>query len=163
MDTIICGLDGSASSNAALDFAVREAALRGGRLRILSAWDLPPLTEPGEIYPAEVIDCLQRDAQAIVDDAISRAQELKPGLPAKGEAIEGHAGYLLIAEAQKFLDRGEGDVLVVVGRRGHRDPTDLLLGSVSQQVVHHAPCPVTVVQSAATQMMKPETSERSAS
>jgi nucleotide-binding universal stress UspA family protein len=57
----------------------------------------------------------------------------------EGIAVEGQAADVLLQEAQ------DADLLVV-GNRGRGGFASLLLGSVSQQVVHHASCPVIIVR-----------------
>jgi nucleotide-binding universal stress UspA family protein len=54
-------------------------------------------------------------------------------------AVEGQAARVLVGAA-------EGAELLVVGSRGHGGFTGLLLGSVSQQCAHHAPCPVVILR-----------------
>ena len=51
MDTITVGVDGSDCSRAALEFAAGEAALRGARLRVVSAWEIPPAVYAGGFAP----------------------------------------------------------------------------------------------------------------
>ena len=138
METVVVGVDGSACASAALEFAAREAALRGARLRIISAWEIAPMIGSVGIYPAEALCGLKEQAESAVQGALARAAELQPTVPTEGMVVEGQPAHMLISEAQ-------GAALLVVGGRGHGGFASLLLGSVSQQVVHHAPCPVTVV------------------
>jgi nucleotide-binding universal stress UspA family protein len=161
MDTIIVGVDGSAPGTAALDFAIKEAALRGARLRVICAWRLTAFTDPGGIYPPEALDRLQDDAKAAVDAAIKQARELQPGLSTQGDAIEGRQAHILTTAAQEALNRGEGEVLLVVGNRSHSEFAGRLLGLVVEHVVRRAPCPVTVVHSTPTHVATPPASERS--
>jgi nucleotide-binding universal stress UspA family protein len=137
--TIIVGVDGSKHAEAALEFAIEEAALRGARLRIVSAWELPPVIEPMGFYPAEVIEDAREEAERIVGESVARAKELQPQVASEGIVVEGRAAAVLLEQA------GRTD-LIVVGSRGRGGFATLLLGSVSQEVVHHAPCPVVVVR-----------------
>jgi len=140
METVVVGVDGSACAGAALEFAAREAALRGARLRIVSAWEIrTPIVGASGIYPAEALYGSREQAEGAVQVALARAAELEPMVPTEGSVVEGQPAHVLVNEAQ-------GAALLVVGSRGHGGFASLLLGSVSQQVVHHAPCPVTVVR-----------------
>jgi nucleotide-binding universal stress UspA family protein len=139
METVVVGVDGSACAVAALEFATREAALRGARLRIISAWEITPPLAPVGPYPAEALYGFKEQAESAIQVALARAAELEPTVPTEGTVIEGQPAHVLVKEAQ-------GAALLVVGNRGRGGFASLLLGSVSQQVVHHAPCPVTVVR-----------------
>lgn len=139
METVVAGVDGSACASAALEFAAREAALRGARLRVISAWETVPIVAGIGIYPPEALSGPKEQAESAVRVALARAAELEPTVPTEGTVVEGQPAHVLINEAQ-------GAALLVVGSRGHGGFASLLLGSVSQQVVHHAPCPVTVVR-----------------
>lgn len=70
--------------------------------------------------------------------AVEEAQAADPEVDVQGELIEGRPASALLEAA------GDADLLIV-GSRGRGGFTGLLLGSVSAQCVHHAPCPVVVV------------------
>jgi nucleotide-binding universal stress UspA family protein len=139
MTTIVVGFDGSKYAEAALEFAVEEASLRRARLLIVFAWEIPMMIEPMGFYPQQSFRGLPDEAEITVQWAVARAQELQPQVACEGEAIEGHPAAVLLKEAE------DAD-MIVVGSRGRGGFTSLLLGSVSQQVVHHASCPVVVVR-----------------
>lgn len=143
MKTIVVGVDGSKHGGAALGFAAEEAALRAARLLIICAWEFPMTIAPAGVYPAEAFESLRDDAETIVRAAVARVAELQPLVACEGKAVEGQPAAILLKEAQ------DAD-MIVVGSRGHGGFASLLLGSVSQQVVHHAPCPVVVVRSTAS-------------
>ena len=142
MKSILVGVDGSACSQAALDFAAEEAALRGAPLLIVCAWDLPDVGYAVSAYPKEFLEIVHEEAKAIAAKSRDRVTELKPTLTVKTKVIKGSPGAVIVKEAKN-------QVLVVVGNRGRGGVASLLLGSVSHHVVHMAPCPVIVVRVAA--------------
>lgn len=94
---------------------------------------------PVGVYPAESFESLRDDAESTVQAATARVAELQPLVACEGRAIEGQPAAILLKEAQ------DAD-MIVVGSRGRGGFASLLLGSVSQQVVHHATCPVVVLR-----------------
>jgi len=141
---IVVGVDGSDGGAAALAFAASEAALRNARLRVVSAWEVPmPVAAGyGVDFPAHLDPATQEAfrvrAERIANDAAAAAQGLQPALDVEAVAILGQPADALLAQS-------DGADFVVVGRRGLGGFTSLLLGSVSQQVVQHATCPVVIV------------------
>lgn len=140
---IVVGFDGSESSQNALAWAVDEAKQRGGQIRLVTAWSKPPLawypavleTAVGEIV-AE--DSPQRIAESLQAAALKTAEA--EGVAATGQVVHNDSA------ASALLDAARGADLVVVGSRGHGGFPALRLGSVSAQVVSHAPGPVLVVR-----------------
>ncbi len=144
METIVVGVDGSECARAALEFAAREAALRKARLRIVCAWEIPPAVYGGGFAPTldqPTLDAFRDGAETVVQEAVVAAKELQSTIECEGNAAQGQPAEVLLQEAR------DAD-LIVVGNRGHGGFASLLLGSVSHQVVQHAPCPVTVVREA---------------
>lgn len=148
--TVVVGIDGSEGAEVALRFALEEARLRSATLRVVHAFVLP-LSEvapdpfllefpsvPGPELEA-IADDLEQGARSLIDAALERVLAgSEAGVTVERVAIEGSPAASLIAEAE----RAE---LLVVGSRGHGRVHGLLLGSVSQQCVSHAPCPVAIV------------------
>ena len=140
METIVVGVDGSQQSLDALRWAVEEALLRSAKVVALHAWSVPQtVTAYGALnMPVNELDALQKAARELLDTAIAGAApdtsvEILP------VTVEGTPAAALVAAAQ------DAD-LVVVGSRGFGGFKGLLLGSVSQQVAHHAPSPVVVIR-----------------
>jgi nucleotide-binding universal stress UspA family protein len=149
METIVVGVDGSEGGAAALEFAAGEAAFRGARLRVVSAWQVPAVAAHGggHFGPApldpETWDAFRVRAQEVADDALAAVKKLQPSLEGEALTVQGQAADVL-------LEQGADAALIIVGRRGLGGFKSLLLGSVSQQVVQHATCPVVVVNQPAT-------------
>jgi len=140
MARIVVGIDGSDQSKEALRWALDEARLRGASLEVVYAWTMPVYVGYG-VAPAAAVDPaeLQQAAQERVDGAVHDVVGDKSDVQIERKAVEGLAAATLVDEA-------DGADLLVVGSRGHGGFTGLLLGSVSQQCSHHAPCPVVIVR-----------------
>jgi nucleotide-binding universal stress UspA family protein len=83
-------------------------------------------------------DALGRDASEFVTREVERVRAEAGDVEIEARPIEGPAASVIV-EAAKGAD------LLVLGTRGHGGFSGLLLGSVSQQVSHHAPCPLVLV------------------
>lgn len=141
MGRIVVGIDGSPSSAEALRWAHQEAALRGVPLHVIHAWTYPWVgPRPDVMAP---VDEARMEASRILDEAVAAlVAEAGDQVPVTSELVEGNPVEAMLAAA------GDADLLVV-GSRGRGGFASLLLGSVSQQVVHYAPCPVAIVRAEA--------------
>jgi len=134
---IVVGVDGSASSTAALAWAVKQAALTGAVVDAVIAWEVPAnysflVQVPTDINYAGI-------AAQVVADTIAEVSGPGEQVKIRSTATEGNPARVL-------LDASKGAELLVVGSRGHGGFTEALLGSVSQHCVHHATCPVVVIR-----------------
>jgi len=140
MPMIVVGVDGSDESKAALRWALEEARLRNATVRAVYAWRDPYVLAPGFGLPEDFeFDALRERAVETLDAVVAEVAGKTSHVPVEGVVAEGPAGSVLVQAA-------EGAELLVVGSRGHGGFVGLLLGSVSQQCVTHAPCPVLVVR-----------------
>lgn len=140
MGLILVGVDASESSEGALAWALREGALRGDPVEVLGAWSyLEQTAISGQDFDPAFNET---SAVAAIDVIIERVRATDPALA----DVETRATAVNDLPARALLDAAEDADLVVVGARGVGGFKGLLLGSVSQQVVHHSPCPVVVVR-----------------
>ncbi len=136
---IVVGIDGSDRSKMALQWAHQEARLRGASLRVVYAWNEYPMVIPGgPVLPYDPEE-LKRSAHDFVKQLVEETLRAPQDVEITTVALLGPAAGLLV-------DAAVGAELLVVGSRGHGGFAGLLLGSVSQQCVHHAPCPVVIVR-----------------
>jgi nucleotide-binding universal stress UspA family protein len=144
---VVVGVDGSAGSLLALDFAFDEAKRRAIGLLVVTAFELPNIWSmthgrPVSASVQEVRDNVQQHTRHLLTEALGE-QMTAHGAPAvEVMAQGGSAAHVLVSAAA-------GNPLLVVGNRGLGSFRRILLGSVSLQCVQHAPCPVTVVRWAA--------------
>lgn len=139
IERILLAVDGSATSQRAVDFAANLAVRCGSSVTVLHAYTPPPayLGEPN--YSRALYETLD-EAKEVVEHAAARLREL--GLSAVDTEVgEGPAGTVILA----FAETRKPD-LIVIGARGLSPWQGLLLGSVSMSVVQRAECPVLVVK-----------------
>lgn len=138
MSKIVVGVDASAGSTAALEWAIGEARVRGASVTALMAWELPFVAIPPEGAWTESInwDAARQEAELLLSETVAAVDTA--GVEVTTRLVEGPAAHALLEESK------DADLLVV-GRRGHGGFLSLLLGSVSMQVAHHADCPVVIV------------------
>lgn len=142
---IVVGVDGSDESRRALHWAVEEAAAWDAELDVVHAWDVPFASVAPPIsttYQADV-DEFERAAELLIDTEVAAATGRAAAVPRQVEKI-----VVRDSAARALLDCAKGADLLVVGSRGRGGFGGLLLGSVSNQCLHHASCPVVVVRGA---------------
>ncbi|MDO3700351.1 universal stress protein [Micromonospora sp. C28SCA-DRY-2] len=120
---VLVGVDGTASSEAALEWAVDCAARREARLLAVRV-----------VEPDETIE----DATGQLEAVVARYAGRRPDLPTECHAIRGDPGNVLV-------DQSRSAQLAVVAARGD-EPARGMLGAVSQSLLYHSPAPVIVIR-----------------
>jgi nucleotide-binding universal stress UspA family protein len=139
--SIVVGTDGSETADIALRRAIELAALTGGKLHVVSAYE-PAAARVGGKQPVAEAAEWTVGSDFKVEGVLQRAQdEAQAGsVDYEVHAPKGDAADSLIAAAKEH----DAD-LIVLGSRGMKGPRRVL-GSVPNKVSHHAPCDVLIVQ-----------------
>ncbi len=140
---VVVGVDGSPASCAALEHGIEVARRTGAVLEAVACWQIMmvgPLPHgqgwapPLEDYEEHISEMLNASlAAALAAAGPLAAEQLRP--------VVEHA-----SPARGLLMHAAGAQRLIVGHRGHGGFDRLLLGSVSSQLIEHAPCPVTVIR-----------------
>jgi nucleotide-binding universal stress UspA family protein len=136
MKRVVVGIDGSEHAARALARAVEEARLRGTKLEVVHVVPEPLMFADPVLAPPPPPQELRESGAKLIEQALA-AVDLE-GLEIGRTVTVGHTAKVLCEVA-----KGAG--LLVVGSRGYGGFRGLLVGSVTHQVVAHAPCPVLVV------------------
>jgi nucleotide-binding universal stress UspA family protein len=146
---VVIGVDGSGSGRAALDYGFRFASDHRLSVHAVHACPapmpmptptpMPNLPFPGPPYRTEEPAPERAAARELVRDAVAMWTSKYPDVPVRTTIAAGHPAATLI-------EASLGSTLLVVGSRGHGGFTGLFLGSVSQAVLRHANCPVTIAR-----------------
>ena len=138
---IIVGVDGSQGSKTALKWAMQQAGLTGATVEAIATWQDPAQygTAYGWTSAAFEGDTYATAITKSLDDTIAEVTaQLPHPVTVLPQVIQGHA-------VEALLHAAADAELLVVGSRGHGTFAGIVLGSVSQHCVQHAPCPVVVV------------------
>ena len=157
---ILVGIDGSESSEKALDYALEIAEKFSASVLILNVFQPPPEVEyqpnmlpqtPSSGYPGDQIGYqssmvyflrdLRKMHEAILSRSTERATKLKSNLKITAQQKEGDTAAQIVETAAN----GQFD-LIVIGHRGNSKITELFLGSTSERVAHQAKCPVLITK-----------------
>jgi nucleotide-binding universal stress UspA family protein len=139
--SIVVGTDGSETADIALRRAIELAALTGGKLHVVSAYEPAPARVGGNKPVPEAAEW-SVGSDFKVEAVLQRAQdEARSGsVDFEVHAPKGDAAESLVAAAKEH-----GADLIVLGSRGMRGARRVL-GSVPNKVSHNAPCDVLIVQ-----------------
>lgn len=139
---VVLGVDGTPTSESAIAFAFAEASTRGTGVVAVHTWtDLALETALAGGAVALDFAPLEQQAEEVLGERLAGWQEKYPDVPVTRYVSRERASRALLRHA-------ESAQLVVVGSRGRGGFRGLLLGSTSQHLLHHAPCPVAVVRTA---------------
>lgn len=136
---VVVGVDGSPCGEEALAVAFEEASLRGTELVATHAWsDIPAASYAAANRTPERWDADQVAAEEVLAERLAGYREKYPDVTVIRSVSQDQPVANLLAHAAAAQ-------LLVVGSRGRGAFGGLLLGSVSQAMIYHAPCPVLVV------------------
>lgn len=131
---IVVGVDGSEPSRQALARAAEEAAAHAATLEVVHAWSF--LDQPGPQFDPQYGEVKARAGiEAVVAEVLGPSPAVTPEI----RMVNDHP-------APALLDAAKGAYTLVVGARGLGGFKGLVLGSVSQHLVHHASCSVLIVR-----------------
>jgi len=134
---IVVGVDGSEPSLKALRWAAEQARLTAASLRVLTTWEISAASSWTPAFPLDYDPAAV--AREVLDQAINDTLGADPDISVQRVVREGLPVPLLLAEAR-------GADLLVVGTHGHGALAGILVNSVAEHLLRHAPCAVVIVR-----------------
>jgi nucleotide-binding universal stress UspA family protein len=136
---IIVGVDGSPASRVAVDWAARDAALRGADLKLVHVL-VPPavMAFPDVPMPSGFMEWQEEEGRRLLDSAVKTVEEAGAQVEVSTDMVSGPA-------VPALADLSSSAQMIVVGCRGHGALARGLLGSISTGLAHHAHCPVAII------------------
>jgi nucleotide-binding universal stress UspA family protein len=138
---VVVGVDGSATSEAAIAFAFDAAAVRGTGLVAVHSWTDPSVDGPVPAYSAVIADPdpIAHAERMLLAERLAGWADKYPDVPVQQVLVHDRPAPALLKHAANAQ-------LVVVGTRGHGRLTSVLLGSTSHALISHAACPVVIAR-----------------
>ena len=148
---VIVGVDGSSASKVAVDWAARDAALRGTALKLVHVLAPPAVMAFPEVpMPPGYLQWQEEEGRTLLDAALKTVEEA-----IKGARVEVTTEMVAGPSVPVLADLSTGAQMVVVGSRGRGAFARGLLGSISTGLAHHAKCPVAIIHDADPLMPHP--------
>jgi nucleotide-binding universal stress UspA family protein len=145
---IVCGVDGSAASDAAVFWAARDAVMRNVPLTLVHMFKTFVPTFPQIPMPSGVAEWQEDDGRKVLEQAVKIAEDAVP----KDQKISISSEVKCSPPVPALVDMSEEAEMIVVGNNGRGAVGRVLMGSVSSGVVHGAKCPVAVIRAEASYM-----------
>jgi nucleotide-binding universal stress UspA family protein len=144
MPGITVGVDGSDNSYRALEWAMKEAALRKAPVNVHAVHEVVRNEWTGHPAITPEDQAVTEQARSWTEDAISKiAGQLGSAQPAS-VSVQSTSGFA----AEELIKASQDSDLVVVSARGSGGFPRLAIGGVASKVMHHSACPVVVVPAA---------------
>ena len=140
---IVVGVEGSGYARAALIWALEEAHHRGAVIEVVTCYSptyVPAAPDLGYV-PLDSFD-LAAEVEKMQGEVIESAVEASDF----GDEVEIRRVLQKGRPADTLMTAAEGATMLVVGNRGRGGFAGLRLGSVSQAIAHHSPCPLVIVR-----------------
>tara|TARA_B100001105_G_scaffold214767_1_gene180029 strand:+ start:155 stop:619 length:465 start_codon:yes stop_codon:yes gene_type:complete len=140
---IVVGVEGSGYARAALIWALEEAHHRGAVIEVVTCYSptyVPAAPDLGYV-PLDSFD-LAAEVEKMQGEVIESAVEASDF----GDEVEVRRVLQKGRPADTLMTAAEGATMLVVGNRGRGGFAGLRLGSVSQAIAHHSPCPLVIVR-----------------
>jgi nucleotide-binding universal stress UspA family protein len=137
---IVVGVDGSAASTAAVDWAARDASMRNVPLTLVHVTGSLGGIWPQTPSPVGFGEWQQREGRRVIDEAVTIVEEATRGTG----PVQIKTEMYYSAVVPTLVDISKEAQMMVLGCRG-LGAFGTLLGSVSSGLIHHAHCPVAVI------------------
>ena len=141
---VVAGYDGSSCGEAAVEWAMEDAARRGCELHVIRAWLLSNAMRDVR-RPFGTVPSLQECDGAVREALAEAVERVRERVSTAARQVVVHCHVLHGPSTSALVNASHAADLLVVGDRGRGGFAGLLIGSTAEQVLRHATCPVVVL------------------